>query len=118
MRKTFVLVTGIAGLFLLAFINPTIAADEGKAEGKKMSITGTGKCGKCALHETEKCQNVIEVEKGGKTTKYYVVQNDVAKEFHSNVCKEAKKVKAEGTVKEVDGKHEFTATKITVADEK
>ena len=118
MRKSIVLLTGIAGLLLFAFINPTLAADEGKAEGKKMTITGTGKCAKCALHETEQCQNVIQTEKGGKTVTYYLAKNDVAKDFHSNICKEAKKVKATGTVKEVEGKQEFTATKITVVDEK
>ena len=114
MRKSIVLLTGIAGLLLLAYATPTMAADE----GKKMTITGTGKCAKCALHETDACQNVIETEKGGKTVKYYLAKNDVAKDFHSNICKESKKVKAVGTVKEVDGKQEFTATKITLAEEK
>jgi hypothetical protein len=115
MRKSIVLLTGIAGLLLFAFINPTLAAD---ADGKKMTITGTGKCAKCALHETEQCQNVIQTEKGGKTVTYYLAKNDVAKDFHSNICKEAKKVKATGTVKEVDGKQEFTATKIDVVEAK
>jgi len=114
MRKSIVLLTGIAGLLLLAFVTPTQAADE----GKKMTITGTGKCAKCALHETEQCQNVIQTEKGGKTVTYYLAKNDVAKDFHSNICKEAKKVKATGTVKEVDGKQEFTAIKIDVVEAK
>ncbi len=38
--------------------------------------------------------------------------NDVSKEFHENICKGMKKVKATGTVKEVDGKMQLTATKI------
>jgi len=59
---------------------------------------------------------VIETEgKDGKAVKYYVANNDVAKAFHKNVCQENKKVTATGTVKEVDGKKEFTATKIEVA---
>ena len=114
MRKSIVLLTGIAGLFLLAFVTPTMAADE----GKKVTITGTGKCAKCALHETDACQNVIQTEKGGKTVNYYLAKNDVAKEFHSNICKESKKVKATGTVAEVDGKKELTATKIEVVEAK
>jgi RecG-like helicase len=118
MRKYIVLLTGIAGLFYVASTTPALAADADKGEGKKVTITGTGKCAKCALHETDSCQNVIVTEKGGKTTTYYLAKNDVSKDFHSNICKEAKKVKATGTVKEVDGKKEFTATKITVAEEK
>jgi len=47
---------------------------------------------------------------------YYLVQNDISKNFHDNICKETKKVKATGSVKEVDGKKEFTATKIEVAE--
>ena len=118
MRKSIVLLTGIAGLFLLAFATPSFAADEGKDDAKKMTITGTGKCGKCALHETDSCQNVIQTEKGGKTVTYYLAKNAVSKDFHDNICKESKKVKATGTVKDVDGKKEFTATKITVVEEK
>jgi len=116
MRKSIVLLTGIVGMFLFTFVTPTLAADEGKE--KKMVITGTGKCAKCALHETDSCQNVIQTEKGGKTITYYLAKNDVSKDFHSNVCKEAKKVRATGTVKEVDGKKEFTATKITLVEDK
>src|SRR5438046_10654680 len=92
MRKSIVLLTGIAGLFLLAFVTPTMAADE----GKKVTITGTGKCAKCALHETDSCQNVIQTEKGGKTVNYYLTKNDVAKEFHRKICQESKKVTTTG----------------------
>jgi len=115
MRKS-ILLTGIAGLLLFAFVTPTLAADEGKE--KKVTITGTGKCAKCALHETDSCQNVIQTEKGGKTINYYLAKNDVSKDFHSNICKESKKVRATGTVKEVDGKKELTATKIAVVEDK
>jgi len=114
MKKSIVLLTGIAGLLLLAFATPTLAADEGRT----VTITGMGRCGKCALHVTATCQNVIQTENGGKTVTYYLTKNDVSKDFHSNVCKEAKKVTATGTVKEVDGKKEFTVTKISLAEEK
>src|ERR1041385_5103323 len=76
------------------------------------TITGDGKCGKCALKETKECQNTVQVKEGDKTVTYYLVQNDVSKEFHEHICKGAKKVKATGTVKEVDGKKQLTATKI------
>ena len=35
--------------------------------------------------------------------------------FHEDVCKQAKKVTASGTVKEVDGKKLLTASKIELA---
>ena len=118
MRKNIVLLTGVASLLILAFANPALAADEGSdKDAKKVTITGTGKCGKCALKETETCQNVIQTEKGGKTTTYYLAKNDVSNEFHSKVCKESKKVRATGTVKEVGGKKELTASKISVVED-
>ena len=40
----------------------------------------------------------------------------MSKAFHQNVCKEAKKVTATGTVKKVNDKHEFTASKIELAN--
>src|SRR3989442_562783 len=80
------------------------------ADEKK--ITGEGKCAKCVLKETASCQNVIEAKEGDKTVTYYLVQNDVSKEFHDNICKKSQKVTATGTVKEVEGKLELTATKI------
>jgi hypothetical protein len=104
------LLTGIAGLLLFALATPSFAADEGKA--KQRTITGEAKCAKCMLKETAKCQTVIQAEKNGKTVNYYLADNDVAKNFHENVCKEAKKVTATGTVKTVDGKQELTASKI------
>src|SRR5947208_16786688 len=123
MKKATLILTGIATLVVLSLATPTFGADSEKKEGKEgreRTITGEGKCAKCSLHEAgvEKCQNVIEVEskKGGKV-KYYVVDNDLAKEFHKNICKEDKKVTATGTVKTVDGKREITVTKIEVVKE-
>ncbi|WP_435015756.1 DUF6370 family protein [Tundrisphaera sp. TA3] len=80
-----------------------------------VTITGEGKCGKCALSETPTCQNVIEVEEGGKTVKYYLAQNPTAKAYHGKVCKATVKTTATGTVEEKDGKKVMTATKIEAA---
>jgi len=114
MKKTSLLITGVAGLLLLALATPTFAAEKGKE--KTVTITGEGKCGKCALHETEKCQNVIQAEnKNGKKVTYFLAQNDVSKGFHENLCKESKKVTATGTVKTEDGKKVLTVTKIELA---
>ncbi len=114
MKKSIVLFTGIAGLLLLAYATPASAADE----GKDVTISGTAKCAKCALHESDSCQTVIQAEKGGKKVTYYLAKNDVSKGFHKNVCQGEKQVTATGTVKEVGGKKEFTVSKIEVAESK
>jgi uncharacterized protein (TIGR02271 family) len=79
------------------------------------TITGKAVCGKCQLKQTASCQNEIQVKNGGKTQTYYLVQNDASKNFHQEMCRNAKRVTATGTVHEVDGKLEFAATGIIVA---
>jgi hypothetical protein len=79
------------------------------------TITGEGKCAKCALNETKKCQNVIEVEEGGKTVKYYLADNKAAKAYHGTVCKATVKTTATGDVEEKAGKKIMTATKVEEA---
>jgi hypothetical protein len=112
MKKLSVLLAGVAGLLLIAVAAPSFAAEK----SKERTITGEAKCAKCMLKEGDKCQTVIQAEnKNGKTVTYYLVDNEAAKAFHENVCKEAKKATATGTVKKVDGKMEFTATKIDLA---
>ena len=105
MKKNIIAVLTVAAL-AISLHSTAFAAD------KEKTIQGEGTCAKCDLHKSETCQNVIRVEKDGKKTTYYLVQNDVSKEFHKNVCKAPAKVKATGTVKEVDGKMELTPSKI------
>jgi hypothetical protein len=112
MKSTSIILAGAIGLFILALALPAFAEDK----GKEITITGDAKCGKCALKETEKCQSVIQVEKDGKKSTYYLVENDVSKKFHKHVCSETKKATATGTCKKVDGKLQFTATKVVLAD--
>ena len=81
-----------------------------------VTVTGEGKCAKCALKETDKCQNVIEVEEGGKTTTYYLAPNPVAKAYHKNVCTTTTKTTATGEVKEENGKKILTATEVKKVD--
>jgi hypothetical protein len=101
------LLTGLAGIVLLAMATPSFAADKGK--DKERTLKGEAVCAKCTLKEGDKCQTVIQVEnKSGKKTSYYLADNDVAKDFHDTICKGPKKVTATGTVKTVDGKKEFT----------
>ena len=73
-------------------------------------------CAKCALHEADKCQNTVQVEKDGKKTTYYLVQNDVSKKFHDEICKETKAISVTGTCKKVDGKLQVTASKIQLTN--
>lgn len=112
MKRVSLLAIGVVGLLMLALATPTFAAEK----PKEKTITGEAKCAKCMLKETDKCQTVIQVEgKNGKTVKYYLADNDVSKAFHENVCTEAKKVTATGTVKKVEGKNELTVSKIALA---
>ncbi len=98
---------------LLAWAAPPKAF--GADTPKEVTITGEAKCAKCALHEGDKCQTVIQTEAGGKTVNYYVADNGVAKKFHDNVCHDTKKATATGTVAMVGGKEVLTATKIELA---
>jgi hypothetical protein len=62
-----------------------------------------------------KCETVIQVEKKGQTHNFYVVNNDISKAFHEDICHGAKKVTATGTTAKVGGKTELTLTKIDAA---
>jgi len=104
---------GVAGALLLSLVTSTPAVAEDKGNGKEVTIQGEAKCAKCALHEADKCQTVIQTKEDGKTVTYWVAQNDVAKGFHKEVCTDTKKVKATGKVEEVDGKKKLTLAKIT-----
>jgi len=110
MQKSLALVAGVAAVLLVASAVRSFAAD------RAVTITGEGKCAKCALKEAKECQNVIQVTKDDKTVSYWLVANDVSKEFHGKLCRDTKKVTATGTVKEVDGKLQLTATKIELAE--
>ena len=108
MKKSVLAALLVVGI-TMAFTPKARAADA-------KTLTGEGKCAKCALKETEKCQNTVTVKEGDKSVTYYLVHNDVSKDFHKNICKETKKISVTGTVKEVDGKMQLTPTKIALAD--
>jgi len=77
----------------------------------EVTLTGEGKCAKCALKKSDTCQNVVEVKKGDKTTLYYLT-GDASKGFHKNLCSGSAKVKVSGKASEKDGKNELEVTKI------
>ena len=109
MKRSIAIVASVAALLFAANTNNALAKD------KEVTLSGEAKCAKCILKEAgaKECQTVIEVEKKkGKIQSYYVVNNDVSKAFHEDVCQAAKKVTATGTVAKVGGKQELTLTKI------
>lgn len=100
-------------LLAIALTLPALAEDQ---KAKQVTLEGEGKCAKCALKEADKCQNAIQVKgKDGKTQTYYLADNELSKGFHKNLCSGPKPVKAEGTVKEANGKKELTVTKLELA---
>ena len=108
MKKLKLTIALLAGL-AIAGATTALAADE-------TTITGTMVCGKCTLHETASCQNVVQVEKDGKTVNYYLAKSDICDAMHGEVCHgDSKKVTATGTVTEKDGKEMMTVTKLEAA---
>jgi Family of unknown function (DUF6370) len=107
-------------LFLIAGGASSVRADEGAKAGKdskaaagEVTLKGDMVCGKCALHETEKCQNVLKVMDGGKETRYYLEQNKVAKENHEMVCSgKPKAATVKGKVSEAASKKTLVASSI------
>jgi hypothetical protein len=99
-----------AGMLLAVTPSRLFAAD---AVNKEVTLTGMCVCAKCVLHETKECQNVLQVQKDGKTVNYYLAQNDISKAFHDNICTtDGEKATATGTVSEKDGKQVMTVSKI------
>ena len=73
MKKT------LAALLLIVGFAFGIAQNaQAESKDKAITISGKGCCAKCCLKETDACQNAVTVEKDGKKTVYYLVQNDVS----------------------------------------
>ncbi len=107
MKKTIMYVAAASGLLLTVSTARVLAADQ------EVTVTGSMVCAKCTLHEAKSCQNVVQVQKDGKTVNYYLKQNDISKAAHDPICGgTAEKVTVTGTVKEKDGKEMMTPTKI------
>jgi hypothetical protein len=78
-------------------------------------IKGEATCAKCNLKTASACQMAITVTKDGKKETMLVDQNDVAKGFHSKICKDTIDVVADGTITEKDGKKTIALTKVEAA---
>lgn len=81
------------------------------AANKEVTLTGEGKCAKCALKKSDSCQNVIEV-KNKDATKLYYLTGDVSKAFHGELCSKTKNIKVVGVGSEADGKNLIAVSKI------
>jgi hypothetical protein len=81
--------------------------------GDEMTLTGKVMCAKCALKKADatKCQDVLVVKDGDKTTEYYVEKNPVSEKF-GHVCKDEKAATVTGKVTEKDGKKWISASKM------
>ena len=99
-----------AGLLMAVTTTRLLAVD---AASKEVTVTGNAVCAKCFLHESDKCQTVIQAQVAGKAVNYYLTENDVSKAFHKNICTgPGEQVTATGTIKEKDGKEMLTVSKI------
>ena len=106
-------------LLLLIVVGITMAAFAFRAlaeDSDQTTLTGMLVCGKCKLHITPACQNVLQVQKDGQTVNYFLEQNQVSKDFHSNICEnDGEKVTVTGTVSQDNGTNTLAATKIEAA---
>ena len=85
------------------------------AADKEVTLTGVGQCAKCELGKTSACQNALVVKKDGKEEMFLLVDNDVSKNFHDNICTGKAEIAVTGVVKESAGKKEIVASKIALA---
>jgi hypothetical protein len=109
MKKLMLMLAALAGMAVVT-TTTTLAAPTDET-----TITGNMVCAKCTLHETDSCQNVVQVKEDGKTVNYYLEQNDLSKGAHDPICQGApEKVTVTGTVKEKDGRKVMTASKLEV----
>lgn len=109
MKRTSVILSFTAGLLLAFGTGRALAADQTTLNGKLV-------CGKCVLHESKSCENVLQVQKDGKTVNYYLAQNKVSKNFHDNICQtDGEQVTVTGKVAEKHGKNTIVASSIEAA---
>ena len=109
MKRTSLILSLTAGLLLTFGAARVLAADATTLSGKLV-------CGKCVLHESKECENVLQVQKDGKTVNYYLAQNKVSKNFHDNICQnDGEQVTVTGKVSEKHGKNTIVASSIEAA---
>ena len=109
MKRTSLILSLAVGLLLAVGASRVSAAEETTLSGKLV-------CGKCVLHESKTCENVLQVQKDGKTVNYYLTQNKTSKNFHDNICQtDGEQVTVTGKVAEKHGKNTIAASSIEPA---
>jgi hypothetical protein len=85
----------------------------GASAGDETTVTGKVMCAKCTLKKADatKCQDVLVVKDGDKTTEYYIEKNAVATQF-GHVCGGEKPAVVTGAVSEKDGKKWIAPSKM------
>jgi hypothetical protein len=98
-------------LTVLALAGLMVAAVQ--AADKEVTLKGTIVCGKCALKQTKKCSNAIQVKEDGKEVVYFFLDTGNKEDYHEAICgKEGKEGKVTGIVSEKDGKKWIKPTKV------
>ncbi len=102
----------VSALFLIFGAHVSqLAAEE------SVTLHGEGLCAKCALGQTDSCQNAIRINEAGKENVYLLTANDASKAFHKNICSGSAKISVAGKFIEAGGKKQFTATKLSLRKE-
>lgn len=110
MKRTSLILSLAVGLLALG------SARSFAADSKEVTLNGKLVCGKCTLHESKECENVLQVQQDGKNVNYYLTQNKASKNFHSNICQnDGEQVTVTGKVKEKGGKETIAASSIEAA---
>jgi hypothetical protein len=102
--------TSVKSVVLLALF-ALFLCGTGLQAADKVTLTGTAMCAKCALHESDTCQTLLEVKGAdGKTERYYFTN----KMDHDKFCSgKTGNVTVTGTVSEKDGKKYITPENVT-----
>ena len=103
--------TSLKSVVFLALFTLLVSAT-GLQAADKVTLTGTAMCAKCALHESDQCQTVLEVKTAdGKVVRYYLT----SKMDHDKFCSgKTEGVTVTGTVSEKNGKKYITPENITI----
>ena len=116
MKQSLKLLGLVAVIASLVGVSPAFAAAKEGKEAKERTVTGELQCAKCSLKEADACQNAIVVTgKNDKKQTLYLVENEVSKTAHGEVCKGPKKATVTGTVAKDGKKSMLTASKIDFA---
>ena len=81
---------------------------------KEVKLEGTLVCGSCALKESKKCTNVLQVKEKDKTINYWLTDKGNDEVYHEKICGGGKLegVTVTGVVTEKDGKKLVKASKV------